>query len=91
VHRLLRRGCATARRLPSPSLRHLRDINQLLFLLQTAVQGSTQQSATAAASSHDAGDADERMIRFISKARCLLYFCMYIPFPILDLFYFCSS
>jgi hypothetical protein len=33
-------------------------INQLLFLLQTATSGSTHQSATAPASSHDAGDAD---------------------------------
>jgi len=91
VRRLLQRGCATARRLPSPSLRHLHAINRLLFLLQTAAQGSTHQSATVAASSRDAGDADERMIRFSSNASCLLYFCMYMPFPILDLFYFCSS
>jgi hypothetical protein len=91
VRRLLHRGCATARRLSSPSLRHLHAINRLLFLLQTAAQGSTHQSATVAASSRDAGDADERMIRFSSNASCLLYFCMYMPFPILDLFYFCSS
>jgi hypothetical protein len=72
-------GCATARRPPSLGLHAI--------LLQTAVPGSTHQSVMVAASSRDAG---ERMIQ--QQASCLLCcFCMYIPSPILDLLYFCSS